>query len=196
MPAPRRPFEADEIRKVYDAMQGPYVLRDRALFIGLLSTGFRVSELLSLRIRDVYEAGQILDDVYVSAQNMKGQWEGRTTPIGQDFKDALKPWIEELLTNGHTLDSDVFTSRKHCRLGYIQAWRIIREAAKRAGLVGAIGTHSCRKSFARDAHVALGNDIYLTAIALGHRNIQSTTKYLKSMDERIKQVALRKVLFK
>src|SRR5271165_5275122 len=49
-----RPLNADEQQKVYDALDGK---RDKALFTLQLQCGFRISELLSLRVQDVCTLG-------------------------------------------------------------------------------------------------------------------------------------------
>ena len=50
-----RPLDNDEIRRVSAAFTGTFELRNRGLFMLGVSTGGRISELLSLQIGDVYQ---------------------------------------------------------------------------------------------------------------------------------------------
>jgi integrase len=49
--------QAEEITAVSRSFGGTYAARDRALFILGLKSGFRISELLSLRLGDVLQHG-------------------------------------------------------------------------------------------------------------------------------------------
>ena len=49
-----RPLDNAEIRRVSAAFTGTFATRNRGLFMLGVSTGGRISELLSLRIGDVY----------------------------------------------------------------------------------------------------------------------------------------------
>ena len=50
-----RPLDNDEIRLVSACFSGTYEVRNRGLFMLGVSTGGRISELLSLEIGDVYQ---------------------------------------------------------------------------------------------------------------------------------------------
>ena len=58
-----RPLNNDEIRRVSAAFTGMYEVRNRGLFMIGVSTGGRISELLSLRIGDVYQNGTAVTDL-------------------------------------------------------------------------------------------------------------------------------------
>jgi hypothetical protein len=52
-----RPPIKDEITRVLKAFSGMYAARDRALFVLGLKSSFRISEMLSLRVQDVWRDG-------------------------------------------------------------------------------------------------------------------------------------------
>ena len=52
-----RPLDNDEIRRVSACFTGTFATRNRGLFMLGVSTGGRISELLSLRVADVYQNG-------------------------------------------------------------------------------------------------------------------------------------------
>ena len=53
-----RPLNNGEIRRVSTAFTGTFEVRNRGLFMLGVSTGGRISELLSLTIGDVYQNGR------------------------------------------------------------------------------------------------------------------------------------------
>jgi integrase len=180
-----RPLSDEEIRVISKSFGGNYAKRDRALFFLGIKSGFRISELLSLRIRDVYQYGAIVDRVTVQRRNIKRKVEGRTVPIHPDAKAALSEWIAELGTVAP--ETFVFLSRKGVNraIGRVQAYRILEEAYDTNGLAGKLGTHSMRKTFADPVYEKLGRDLVRTQRALGHRNINSTVSYLSFREEEI-----------
>lgn len=188
-----RPLSEPEVAAVLAALSGPYVLRDRALFLLGVKSGFRISELLSLRLLDVMRAGRLLDRVSVARRNMKKKVEGRTVLLHHEARTALQLWIDELREQGYmTSDTFVFQSRKgrNASLSRVQAYRILQAAYLRAGVEGQTGTHSMRKTFANNVHQRLGRDLLKTQKALGHRNINSTVSYLSFQQEEIDEAIL------
>lgn len=62
-----RPLTNEEIQTCLNSFKGGYSKRDLAIFTLGLATGFRIKEILSLRIRDIYniEHKKLLPDVHV-----------------------------------------------------------------------------------------------------------------------------------
>ena len=58
-----RPLDNDEIRLVSACFTGTYEVRNRGLFMLGVSTGGRISELLSLTIGDVYQNRTAVTDL-------------------------------------------------------------------------------------------------------------------------------------
>ena len=58
-----RPLDNDEIRLVSACFDGTFEVRNRGLFMLGVSTGGRISELLSLRIGDVYQNRKAVTDL-------------------------------------------------------------------------------------------------------------------------------------
>jgi hypothetical protein len=59
-------------------------------------TGFRIAELLSLRVGYVWQHGQFLERVAVLHRYMKGKTEGRGVILHAEAKAALAPWLREM----------------------------------------------------------------------------------------------------
>lgn len=182
----RKALTAIEYTNTLNSFVGTYASRDRTLFLLMAKTGFRVSEALTVQVKDIYQLGKIVDSLYVAKRNMKGKAEGRSVVLAQSVKEALLALIVEAEVLGKP-EAYVFASRKGFNkpLGAIQAWRAMKLAFNKAGVTGPTGTHSCRKTFAEKVHNRLGRDIFKTAKALGHKNIDNTANYLSFADSEI-----------
>jgi integrase len=183
-----RPLSDEEVDVVQRSFGGRYGARDRALFLVGVKSGFRISELLSLRVGDVYQHGHLVDRVTVPRRHMKKKVEGRSVLLHPDAKAALATWLMQLRqVTGLMPDSYVFRSRKggNRPIGKRQAWKILHEAVTTNELTGKVGTHAMRKTFACRVYEKLGHDLVKTQRALGHRNINSTVSYLSFADEEI-----------
>ena len=197
-----RPLTEAEIKDVVRSFGGQYASRDKALFLLGVKSGFRVSELLSLRLGDVVQAGRLVDRVTVQRRNMKKKVEGRTVLLHPDAKAALAIWTDQLKAAGYmTEDSFVFQSRKGTNrpISRCHAWRVLEAAYQVNEMTGKLGTHSMRKSFANGvyqrllARRAAGEAIdpfRMTSKALGHKNINSTDAYLSFLEADIDQAIL------
>ena len=188
-----RPLSDEEITVVSRSFGGTYAARDRALFILGLKSGFRISELLSLRVGDVLQHGRLVDQVTVRRAHMKQRTEGRTVPLHPEAKQALTAWIDALRDGGRChATTYLFRSRQggNRPITRIQAWQILTEAYRTNELTGKLGTHAMRKTFANKVYTRLQHDLVKTQRALGHRNINSTVSYLSFCEDDVTQAIL------
>jgi site-specific recombinase XerD len=157
-----------------------------------IKSGFRISEILSLTLKDVFDNGRIQDRIYVQRKNMKGKNEGRCVVVHPDAKMALSTWIAELIANGASENSFVFKSRngRNKPISRIQAWKMLTKVYEASGLTGALGTHSLRKTFADRVYEKLGHDLLKTQRALAHRDIKSTISYLAFKQQDVDEAIL------
>jgi integrase len=172
-----RPLNQNEVTVVTTSFSGAFALRDKALFILGLKTGFRISELLSLKVKDVWKDGQVVKAVSVARKAMKGKTACRSLPLHEDARAAIAAWLEVMGT--HRPDAYLFEGqRKGKAIDRTHAYRILQDAYKANGLEGKLGSHALRKTFAHGVYEALGHDLVKTQKALGHKNINSTVSYL------------------
>ena len=188
-----RPLTEEEVQATLRAFEGPQAARDRALFLLGVRSGFRISELLSLRLGDVCPRGRVAERISVARRHMKKKVEGRSVLLHPEARTALEEWIAELERRGQA-DGEgfVFRSRKGSNgaLSRVQAFRLLRAAFERAGVEGSVATHSMRKTFANRVYERLGRDLLKTQKALGHKNINSTVSYLSFRQEEIDEAIL------
>lgn len=145
-------------------------LRDYVFFVTGINTGISVSELLQLTVGDVWDGSQVRDFLRIR--------EGRKEKVfylNSRVKEAIKEYIEKYqLKQGDYL----FPSRKdHLPISRQQAYRIIKSAARKAGVTGRIGTHSLRKTFGYHAYVK-GVAISLLMTIFNHHSPNETLQYI------------------
>lgn len=179
-----RPLDGDEVEHVINAMQANATcLRDQALFVVGITTGFRISELLSIRVRDVTTSGNLNSHIRIPASRMKGKRKARSAMIAPFARSFLTALLQELrLLNRHGGNKWLFQSRKnHGAISRIQAHRILAAAFSHAGIsgsIGELGTHCMRKTFASKMWDAHDGNIWKVQNALGHASPASTVAYL------------------
>lgn len=184
-----RPLSKSEVKKVERNL---FILRDRCLFVLGVRSGFRVSELLSLRIKDVYANGGVLDMAKVARKNTKGRVMSRSVPLHPEARAVLKAHIKQMIAQRESEDAYLFKSRKggNRPIGREQAWRILNYAYRKSGLTGSTGTHSMRKTFAKRVYDKSKKNVFLTQKALGHRDINSTISYLSFDEDEVRKLIL------
>jgi integrase/recombinase XerD len=152
-----------------------FFLRDRALLEVLYATGCRASEVVGLKVRDVY-----LDSAFLKCHG-KGNKQ-RVVPLGKPAIAALRAYLADV-----TQQELVFQSRSGRPLSRIILWRIVKKYCRRAGLSAAISPHSLRHSFA--THVLAGGaDLRTVQELLGHASIATTQHYTHVDKDRLKAI--------
>ena len=79
-----RPLDNTEIRLVSACFDGTFASRNRGLFMIGVSTGGRISELLSLQIGDVYQNHAAVTDLLYDKSIVKGGEMSRAVPVNVD----------------------------------------------------------------------------------------------------------------
>lgn len=189
-----RPLSTEEILKVSEHFAGMYEIRNKTLFLLGVSVGGRISELLALRIGDVWQNDRAVTDLLFTKGVVKGKENSRVIPTNQDCRDAITKLITWHKATYGDLDPQrpFFVSRKNGdsehgkALTRTQGHRIICEAFSQAGLNGKLATHSLRKTFAQRIYDST-SDLALCQELLGHRNISTTRQYLSVSYEKCKK---------
>ena len=88
-----RPLDNDEIRRVSAAFTGTYEVRNRGLFMLGVSTGGRISELLSLQIGDVFQNRKPVGDLLFKKSIVKGGEVSRSVPVNADGRKAISELV-------------------------------------------------------------------------------------------------------
>jgi integrase/recombinase XerD len=160
-----------------------FYLRDRALLETLYATGSRASEVVGLRLADLY-----LDSGFCKCLG-KGNKQ-RIVPLGRPALESLRAYLSDLrpqLARAATDSPWVFVSRGGRVLTREMIWNIVKKYARRAGLNVHVSPHTLRHSFA--THLLSGGaDLRTVQELLGHANIRTTQHYTHVDRGRLKAI--------
>ena len=158
-------------------------MRDKALLETFYACGLRVSEIINLKISDLF-----LSDEMIRVFG-KGSKE-RFVPIGSS---AIN-WIGEYLKNSRPLlekkaksQHFLFLNNRGTKLSRMGIWKIVNNYAQLAGIKREVHPHTFRHSFA--THLLEGGaDLRAVQEMLGHVDISTTQIYTHIDRDYIKQV--------
>ena len=145
--------------------------RNKAIIEVLFSCGLRVSELVTLRLSDLY-----LDEQFIRVHG-KGNKE-RFVPISESAIKHLRYWfIDRNLMNIKPGEEDyVFLNRRGAHLTRTMILIMIKRLGAEAGIDKVISPHTLRHSFAT-ALLEGGADLRAIQAMLGHESIGTTEIY-------------------
>ena len=145
--------------------------RNRAIIEVLFSCGLRVSELVNLKLSDLY-----LDEEYVRVLG-KGSKE-RLVPISPKAIQELGYWFDDrnLMKIKPGEEDYVFLNRRGAHLTRTMILIMIKAQAKEARIQETISPHTLRHSFAT-ALLEGGADLRFIQALLGHEDIGTTEIY-------------------
>ncbi|HEX6533834.1 MAG TPA: site-specific tyrosine recombinase XerD [Gemmatimonadaceae bacterium] len=174
----------DEVERLLAAptLDEPFAFRDRAMLELGYGAGLRVSEWITIGVKDV-----LLDEALVRVFG-KGSKE-RLVPIGRRAIAAVAIYLRELrprLERGGGRGALLLNARGEplTRMG---AWKILRKYVERAGLTKHVSPHTLRHTFA--THLLEGGaDLRAVQEMLGHADIATTQIYTHVDREYLRQV--------
>ena len=172
---PRNVLTQEEARMLLEStpIEEPRDVRDRAMLEVLYGSGIRREELLSLTI---YDADLVQGSLRIELG--KGR-QTRIVPLTQSAIAALKLYLEEARPRwaSEAGKTTLFVSSRSGRaLSDNDLLRIVRKAARRAGIRKHITPHTLRHSFA--THLLQEQaDIRQIQKLLGHRKLSTTEIY-------------------
>lgn len=147
--------------------------RNRALLETLYGCGLRVSELVSLKISDLF-----FEEGFVKITG-KGNKQ-RFVPIGsltQKYIEIYKNTIRNHLTIKKGFEDTLFLNRRGNQLSRAMIFTIIKDLALKIDLNKSISPHTLRHSFATHL-LENGADLRSIQLMLGHESITTTEIYV------------------
>jgi integrase len=172
--------ELKKIKKYYREVKPNK--RNFLLIICGLNTALRISDILKLRWKDVYNENLLS---FKSHIDVKEQKTGKKTTvfINNNLKEALASFLKDIIAKKGKLcdvmEQFIFLGQKSTDkpISRIQAFRIISEAAKKCLLSHKVSCHSLRKTFGYHAWKKGVSPALLTSI-YNHSSYKITTRYL------------------
>jgi integrase/recombinase XerD len=158
-------------------------LRDKGVLEVLYACGLRVSELIGLRISDLFWDEEIIRVLG------KGSKE-RLVPIGSSAVKWTKKYLiksRPLLAKKTKSENIVFLNSRGTKLSRMGIWKLVDRYVKEAGIKKEVHPHTFRHSFA--THLLEGGaDLRAVQEMLGHADISTTQIYTHIDRDYIKQV--------
>jgi integrase/recombinase XerC len=149
----------------------PVLLRDRAMFELLYSSGLRLAELVALDVDDGrLDLGQ--GEVTVTGKGSKT----RTVPVGAKAREALQAWLAVRERLSRPDESALFVGARGRRIARSAVGARLRAWARRQGLRERVHPHMLRHSFATHM-LQSSQDLRAVQELLGHASISTTQVY-------------------
>jgi len=158
-------------------------LRDKAILELFYACGTRVSELINLKVNDLFLSDEIIRVLG------KGNKE-RLIPIGSSAINWINEYLKlsrPLLMKKSRSENYLFLNSRSSKLSRMGIWKIIDRYVKEAGIEKEVHPHTFRHSFA--THLLEGGaDLRAVQEMLGHADISTTQIYTHIDRDYIKQV--------
>ncbi|MBL7739302.1 MAG: site-specific tyrosine recombinase XerD [Chitinophagaceae bacterium] len=146
--------------------------RNKAILETMYSCGLRVSEVVSLRISQLY-----LDTDFIRVTG-KGDKE-RLVPIGRSAVKYIKIYLKNIRVHIQVKPGNediLFLNSRGSKLSRVMIFYIIKDLVKKAGIKKTVSPHTFRHSFATHL-VEGGADLRAVQEMLGHESITTTEIY-------------------
>ncbi len=150
--------------------------RNRLIFVFGINTGLRVSDILALNI------GDVKDKQFVVIREKKtGKY--KKFPLNNKLRQLISEYLQDISTN--RLNTPLFLGDKGSRLHRSIVYKFLNEAVNTLNLeVGAVGTHTMRKTFGYFFYKKF-NDVALLQRILNHSSPAITLRYIGISQEEI-----------
>jgi integrase/recombinase XerD len=148
----------------------PKGLRDRAMLEVMYATGIRVTELVTLDVRDV--------DLEQGTLRIGNGARERTVPLNDRARQALNEYMIRARPGYGTLSGEgsLFVNPRGEQLTRQGVWLILKQYVARAGIDTPVTPHSMRHSFATH-RLQQGSSLQDVQRMLGHAHLSTTQVY-------------------
>lgn len=164
-------------------LSDPQGQRNRAMLEVLYACGLRVSELVNLRLTQLFLEANFLK---ILGKNNKE----RLVPIGAEAVKFLRTYLENVRNLQENIQKEaenvVFLNRRGGKMSRVMVFLLVKEFAAKAGVTKNISPHTFRHSFATHL-VEGGADLKAVQDMLGHESITTTEIYTHLDTEYLKE---------
>lgn len=187
LPQPRsegpKGLTRSEVGRLLDAVRrgaSGLVKRDYAIVQLMLQTGIRVGEVARLRVADV----ALSEDKGVLKIRGQGTSSAREIPLSSSVRGAISAYLKE---RSSSTGDPLFLSRNGNPLSARSVQRLVNTYARAAGL-GRVSTYTLRQTCGERLLQDTG-DLSLVARLMGHKRLETATKYVLPGPEDLTEVA-------
>ena len=196
------PFNLDEIKAIVDVLnnridearndnQRQIACRNKMMFLIGINVGLRASDLIQLRWSYFYKDNMTFKEFYM-LQPKKTKKTRKFVKIffNQAVKKSVQNYVNEYSIED--LNDYLFKSRKGDNpITERGLWKIIVDVAKDAGIEKNVGSHSLRKTWARNIYDNAenkGEALVMLQECLRHSDSLTTLRYISIMDDEKKEM--------
>lgn len=151
----------------------------------LYGAGLRISELLNLKIDDIYPKQELIK---VIGKGDKERW----VPLNKIAFKQLNLFLENSRSQikvKQGCEKYIFLNQRGGKLTRIAAYQAIKEISEKAAIEKSIHPHTFRHSFASELMLA-GADIMVVKELMGHASVRSTEIYTHLNTKHLKETLL------
>mgnify|MGYP000897545861 FL=1 len=160
-----------KIKQMYNYLNGKNP-KYGLLFRFGLNTGLRISDILPLKVSDVFNAKSRFREHLILNEKKTGK--EKKVKLNNILRKSIQAYIKD---EGLSLDSYLFYSQKGTHIGRVQAYRILSEAANIIG-IESFGTHSLRKTWGYWTYKISRYNIGLIMDTFNHSSVSITLRYI------------------
>ncbi|MDY0077252.1 MAG: site-specific tyrosine recombinase XerD [Bacteroidales bacterium] len=164
----------EEIKKMLDAidLSEPIGQRNKTMIELLYACGLRVSELINLKVSQIYTK-----DGFLRIRG-KGDKE-RLVPVGKSTLKSIRIYTDEIRSLQGVVMANkdlLFLNRNGKKISRHLVFKIVKQTAEKAGITKNVSPHTFRHSFA--THLLEGGaDLIAVQQMLGHASVSTTEIY-------------------
>ena len=168
-----------------DRYSEKYRARDYLLFVFGINSALRISDLLSLQVKDVFNnEGEIKESFKIRIGKTKREMK---ILINESVRKALKYYFDK--EKFPDPNDYLFKTHTGQKLDRIRAWVLIKKWVEAVGLDPAnYGTHTLRKTWGYHSRKNFGIPIELISEKLGHKSNAVTKRYIGISQEEINNI--------
>lgn len=168
-------LSVQEIQKILEAIDisSAHGLRNRAMLETLYACGLRVSELIDLKISNLF-----LDVGFIKVIGKNDK--ERLIPIGDMASNHIQQYLNTVRLSSKKVEERdkniLFLNHRGRKLTRVMVFKIVKETAQKTGIQKNVSPHTFRHSFATHL-VEGGADLKAVQDMLGHESITTTEIY-------------------
>ncbi|MEM9885709.1 MAG: site-specific tyrosine recombinase XerD [Bacteroidota bacterium] len=178
----------EEIQSMLDTFdtKTTYGARNRAMLETLYACGLRVSELIDVRMTNLF-----FDEGFIKVIGKSNK--ERMVPIGEIAVQQIQYYIDNVRSKQENIQKEseniLFLNHRGSKLTRVMVFKIVKDAAKHAGVEKNVSPHTLRHSFA--THLLEGGaDLRAVQDMLGHESITTTEIYTHMDKEFLRETIL------